>query len=83
MPGHPILGQGVSGGISSIPLIAVQENGKLNSADVAAITRLVGQLEKVPRVASVQVAGVSADEQSVQLRIRARISVTATPDKAS
>jgi RND superfamily putative drug exporter len=77
----PILGQGVSGNISSIPLIAVQENGKLNAADVAAITRLAGLLGHVPRVASVQVAGVSADGQAVQLRIRARISVTATPDK--
>jgi RND superfamily putative drug exporter len=77
----PILGQGVSGNISSIPLIVVQENGKLDAADVAAITRLAHLLEHVPRVASVQVAGVSADGQAVQLRIRARISVTATPDK--
>jgi putative drug exporter of the RND superfamily len=77
----PILGQGASGNVTSIPLVAVQNNGRLNGADVAAITRLAGLLKRVPKVASVQVAGVSPDIQAVQLRLRARISVSATPDK--
>jgi RND superfamily putative drug exporter len=77
----PILGQGVSGDISSIPLLGVQQGGRLSSADVASITRLVGLLKGIPQVASVQVAGVSPDAQAVQLRVRARISVSATPDK--
>jgi putative drug exporter of the RND superfamily len=77
----PILGQGASGNITSIPLVAVQDSRRLNAADVASITRLVGLLQHVPKVASVQVAGVSPDARAVQLRLRARISVSATPDK--
>jgi putative drug exporter of the RND superfamily len=77
----PILGQGVSGNITSIPLVAVQDNGRLDASDVAAIGRLAKLLEDEPKIASVQVAGVSPDAQAVQLRVRARISVSATPDK--
>ena len=77
----PILGQGASGNVTSIPLVAVQDSRRLNAADVASITRLVGLLQQVPKVASVQVAGVSPDVRAVQLRLRARISVSATPDK--
>ena len=59
----------------------MQDSRRLNAADVASITRLVGLLQHVPKVASVQVAGVSPDARAVQLRLRARISVSATPDK--
>jgi putative drug exporter of the RND superfamily len=77
----PILGGGVSGNITQLPLVAVSDSGRLNTADVASITRLAALLKGVNRVESVQVAGVSPDVQAVQLRLRARISVSATPDK--
>ena len=44
---------------------------------VAVLTRLAGLLRQVPKVASVQVSGVSPDAQAVQLRVRARLSVSA------
>ena len=77
----PILGGGASGNVTQIPLVAVSDSGRLNAADVASITKLAGLLKRVSRVESVQVAGVSPDVQAVQLRLRAHISVSATPDK--
>jgi RND superfamily putative drug exporter len=77
----PILGGGDTGDISSIQLLAVSGSGPLSSADVSATERLVELLDRLPKVASVQVAGVSADGQAAQLRVRARVSVSATPDQ--
>ncbi len=77
----PILGGGASGNVTQVPLVAVSDTGRLNAADVASMTRLVSLLKRVPRVETVQVAGVSPDTQAVQLRLRAHISVSATPDK--
>jgi RND superfamily putative drug exporter len=77
----PILGGGASGNVTQIPLVAVSDSGRLNAADVASITKLAGLLKAVDRVESVQVAGVSPDVQAVQLRLRAHIAVSATPDK--
>jgi RND superfamily putative drug exporter len=76
----PILGTGDTGNISSIQLLAVSAGGPLTSLDIAATERLVGLLKRLPQVASIQVASVSADGQAVQLRVRARVSVSATPD---
>ena len=77
----PILGGGVSGNVTQIPLVAVSDSGRLNAGDVASITRLVALLKRVDKVETVQVAGVSPDVRAVQLRLRAHISVSATPDK--
>ncbi|MGH2860525.1 MAG: MMPL family transporter [Solirubrobacteraceae bacterium] len=77
----PVLGGGVNGNVTQIPLVAVSDSGRLNAADVASITHLVSLLKGVEEVASVQVAGVSPDVRAVQLRLRAHISVSATPDK--
>ena len=78
---EPILGTGDTGSISSIQLLAVSGSGRLTTADVTATERLVALLKRLPKVASIQVASVSADGQAVQLRVRARISVSATPDE--
>jgi RND superfamily putative drug exporter len=77
----PILGTGDTGNISSMQLLAVSSSRPLNSADIAATERLVKLLKLLPKVASIQVASVSADGQAVQLRVRARVSVSATPDE--
>jgi putative drug exporter of the RND superfamily len=77
----PILGGGASGNVTQIPLVAVSTSGRLSAADVVSITHLVTLLRGVQKVDSVQVAGVSPDAQAVQLRLRAHIAVSATPDK--
>jgi putative drug exporter of the RND superfamily len=77
----PILGTGDTGNISSIQLLAVTSNDRLGSADITATERLATLLKRLPAVASIQVASVSADGQAVQLRVRARVSVSATPDQ--
>jgi RND superfamily putative drug exporter len=77
----PILGGGASGNVTQIPLVAVSDAGRLNPADVASITKLVTLLKGVAKVETVQVAGISPDAQAVQLRLRAHIAVSATPDK--
>jgi RND superfamily putative drug exporter len=77
----PILGGGASGNVTQVPLVAVSDSGRLDAADVASITHLVGLLKRVDKVETVQVAGVSPDVRAVQLRLRARIAVSATPDK--
>jgi uncharacterized membrane protein YdfJ with MMPL/SSD domain len=77
----PILGGGDTGNISSIQLLAVNGSGPLTSADVTATERLVQLLKALPKVASIQVASVSADGRAAQLRVRARVSVSATPDE--
>ena len=77
----PILGGGASGNVTQVPLVAASDNGRMNAADVVSITHLVGLLKRVDKVESVQVAGVSPDLQAVQLRLRAHIAVSSTPDK--
>jgi RND superfamily putative drug exporter len=77
----PILGTGDTGNISSIQLLAVTGSEHLTSADITATERLVGLLGRLPQVASIQVASLSADGLAVQLRVRARVSVSATPDE--
>jgi RND superfamily putative drug exporter len=77
----PILGGGASGNVTQIPLVAVSDTGRLNTGDVASITKLVKLLKGVDKVETVQVAGISPDAQAVQLRLRAHIAVSATPDK--
>jgi RND superfamily putative drug exporter len=77
----PILGTGDTGNISSIQMLAVSSSGRLTSADITATERLVELERRLPQVASIQVASVSADGQAVQLRVRARVAVSATPDE--
>jgi len=79
----PLLGGGASGRVSSIPIVAVRDDGQLTPADLAAISRAATLAARVPHVQSATVLGLSADGQAAQIRVRANVSVSAdiTKDK--
>lgn len=70
----PILGSGSNGNVSDVTIIAARDGGRLGAADMAAIGREAALARPLERVLSTQVAGVSADGQAAQIRVRARVA---------
>jgi putative drug exporter of the RND superfamily len=77
----PLLGGGAAGRVSEVTIIAARD-GKLTSADLAAVTRVSQLAARVPDVRSTSLLGISADGQAAQIRVRATLSANdITKDK--
>jgi putative drug exporter of the RND superfamily len=64
--GAPLLGNRAT---SKVTIVATRADGRLSSADIAAITREANLARKVPAVTSVRPAAVSPDGRAVQLEV--------------
>ncbi|MDE3132405.1 MAG: MMPL family transporter, partial [Acidobacteriota bacterium] len=60
--------------VSDITIIAARDGGKLSAADTSAIGREAALARPLNRVLSAQLAGLSADGQAAQIRVRARVA---------
>ncbi len=70
----PILGAGATGNVQPVTIVAYTDGRKLTAEDQSAINREIALAEKVDRVKSVQLAGISPDGQATQLRARAEVN---------
>ncbi len=68
----PLLGSGANGGVSDITVVAVDSNGRLGSAALAAIDREAALAKHVHLVLSAQLQSISPDGRAAQLRVRAK-----------
>ena len=69
----PLLGDGASGRISEVTIIATR-SGPLTSADLDAVARVAALARGAQRVQSVTEEGISADGQAAQVRVRVQLS---------
>src|SRR5579875_2359146 len=71
----PLLGGGVSSNIAQITIVGSAPR-RLDRADLAALARETALAARVPRVASAQLLGLSADGEAAQIQVRAHLSAS-------
>jgi RND superfamily putative drug exporter len=69
----PLLGGGAAGRVSEVTIIA-SRSGQLTAADLAAMGREVQLAAHAPSVRSSTLAGISADGDAAQIRVRVALS---------